>query len=235
LHQMRWLLGDEDFFIGLRNYLNDPAIGGSFARTSELQAHFEAVSGLDLDGYFNDWFYGEGFPSYQITWSQNGSTALVQIQQTQSHPSVDFYEMALPLQFKNGAQVHEVRLDLTTNGQIFEVQVPFNASEVVFDPELWLISVNNTVMQGTVATSEPVFSTLSIVPNPATDRVVITAGDNQFYDRLVIYDASGKLVLTQTQQNANVFDINISSLATGIYRVELVGEKTVATGKIIKP
>jgi len=235
LHQLRWLLGDENFFASLRNYLNDPDIGGSFARTSELQAHFEAVSGLDLEGYFNDWFYGEGFPSYQITWTTNDTAAVVEVVQFQSHPSVDFFEMELPLRFSNGSQTFDARIPLTQNYQLFFVPVPFEFSEVTLDPDLWLISANNIVEEAIVSTSEPEISTPTIVPNPATDRVMISGGEGAFFNRLLVYDASGKLVLTQTKQNSVLFDINISSLATGIYRVELVGEKTIATGKIIKP
>ncbi|MCC6411645.1 MAG: T9SS type A sorting domain-containing protein [Saprospiraceae bacterium] len=235
LHQLRWLLGDEDFFAALRNYLNDPAIGGSFARTNELQAHFEAVSGMDLQGYFNDWFYGEGFPTYHVFWLKDSLTASFQIVQTQSHPSVDVFEMDLPLRFSDGTQTFDTRLHITQNYQEFEVAVPFSFTEVIFDPEIWLISANNTIGQGVISTSEPEISPLSIVPNPASNRVVVSAGDGQNFDQLLVYDASGKLVLSQKQPNTTVFDIDVSGLAAGVYRVELVGEKTVATGKIIKP
>ena len=235
LHQLRWLLGDEVFFAALRNYLNDPAIGGSFARTKELQAHFEAVSGMNLDGYFNDWFYGEGFPSYQITWTKNDAVAVVEVHQFQSHPSVEFFAMDMPLRFSNGSQIYDARISLTENEQLFLIPVPFEFSQITFDPDLWLISANNLVEEAVISTSEPQVSILTIVPNPATNRVVVTSGDGQVFDQLLVYDTSGKLVLNQTQPNTTVFYIDMSVCSPGIYRVELIGRKTIATGKIIKP
>ncbi|HRI59346.1 MAG TPA: M1 family metallopeptidase, partial [Saprospiraceae bacterium] len=110
LHQLRWTVGDAAFFAGIRNYLNAPGLSGDFARTTDLRSHIEATSGQDLNWYFNDWFYGEGYPSYQIEWSQAGNTAWITIHQTQSHPSVGFFEVPVPLRFKTGNQTFDVRL-----------------------------------------------------------------------------------------------------------------------------
>src|SRR5690606_10487545 len=43
LHQLRWILGDEDFFQAVYNYAHDPALRHNYATTPDLIAHFEAV------------------------------------------------------------------------------------------------------------------------------------------------------------------------------------------------
>src|SRR5690606_26242544 len=41
LHMLRWILGDADFFLACRNYINDPELEFGFAYTPDLIAHFE--------------------------------------------------------------------------------------------------------------------------------------------------------------------------------------------------
>ena len=68
---LRYKLGDEAFFQGVKNYLRDPDLSFSYARNKNLQSHLEAASDTDLTEFFKDWYYGEGFPSYQVVWSQD--------------------------------------------------------------------------------------------------------------------------------------------------------------------
>src|SRR5690606_18398292 len=106
VEMLRWKLGDENFYQGLRNYLNDPALAYDFAVTADLQSHLEAVSGIDLDELFADWIYGERYPTYHITAQNVGQQVQFTFDQVQSHPSVSFFEMPLPVRVfgANGEQ-----------------------------------------------------------------------------------------------------------------------------------
>ncbi|MBK9723204.1 MAG: hypothetical protein IPO78_16625 [Saprospiraceae bacterium] len=64
--------------------MNDPSLVYGFARTGDLIEHFESTSGRPLDWYFDDWFTGQGYPIYQLQWSQNGTIVNIQINQNQS-------------------------------------------------------------------------------------------------------------------------------------------------------
>ena len=102
LHMLRYKLGDDPFFQGIKNYLADPKIAYGYARTIDLQRHLEAVSSIDLTEFLNDWFLGEGYPTYQVTWYQNPTNKEVQftVNQNQSHSSVSFFEMPLACKSK---------------------------------------------------------------------------------------------------------------------------------------
>jgi aminopeptidase N len=235
LHQLRWTIGDSAFFTGLRNYLNAPGIAGDFARTADLRSHLEATSGQDLDWYFDDWFYGEGYPSYQIEWSQAGNTAWVTINQTQSHPSVGFFEVPAPLRFKTGNQIFDVRLTPSASGQSFQVDdVPFAADELLLDPDWWLISANNTVTKVAVGTDEPGAFPVQIAPNPATGKVTVSTGDGRLLHGVQVFDALGKLVKTIGNQNVATCEIDLTGLPGGVYEIRIVSGKMVAIQKLIK-
>ena len=173
LHQLRYEVGDQGFFKGVRNYLDDPLLSYNFARASDLKTHIEIASGKNLTLYFNQWFYGEGFPSYQLSWSQDASNVInLTVNQTTSKPaSVPFFELDIPVEFKNSTMDTIVRLTNTSSGQSYSIQLPFCADSAKFDPERWLITANNTV---TSVNENELSQQVKIFPNPATDKLQVT-------------------------------------------------------------
>ncbi|MEI7847518.1 MAG: M1 family aminopeptidase [Chloroflexota bacterium] len=171
LHQLRWIMGDSAFFAGLNDYLHDVNLAYGFARTVNLKSHLENASGQDLTWYFDDWFTGEGFPSYKINWSQAGDAVTFAVGQTQSHPSVTFFRMSIPVQFKNATRDTIIRVLNTFSGQSFTAAIPFAVDSVIFDPDYQLISVNNTI--GAVAEPSGKYN-IKIFPNPANDEISVS-------------------------------------------------------------
>jgi hypothetical protein len=60
LHMLRRLLGDDQFFAGLRTLYHEFRFRK--AGTEDVQAAFERVSGRSLAAYFDYWIYGAGIP-----------------------------------------------------------------------------------------------------------------------------------------------------------------------------
>ena len=141
LHMLRWVTGDSAFFAGCRNYLDDPLLAFGTARTADLQFHLEAASGLDLGQFFADWFVGEGHPSYTVEWAQDSDgTVTIALGQSTSHPSVPFYAMPVPIQFKNAQADSLLVFDHVADGQEFTFHLPFQADSALFDPFAELIA-----------------------------------------------------------------------------------------------
>lgn len=228
-HMLRWVLGDTVFFKAIRNYLDDPAVKYGYARTADLKRVMENVSGKNLDNFFNKWIYGEGFPSYQLTWSQNlNHWAKVKLKQTTSHPSVSFYDMPVPIQFKNATRDTIIVVNHQYSGQEFSVNVGFQADTVLFDPGMKLLSKNNTVAkdQANVEANQ-----LKIYPNPAPDRLfisLINPTDKKMSIRL--YNNIGQLVYRKDLDmpgHDEILDIPMMRFAKGVYYLKLRGEKSI--------
>jgi len=223
LHMLRWKVGDEAFFQGCRNFLDDPDLAYGYARTQDLKAHLEAQSGLDLTEFLEDWFYGQGHPSYQIQWGQgSGGTVQVTIGQTTSHTSVDFYEMPVPIRFSGPNGDTTLVFDHIASGQQFSVALPFEVETVVFDPDLWILSNNNTVTEVLVSTEEAdlLRKSLRIFPNPVQGDLNIAFDSNRLPDAVVLYDAQGKQIQSISPQN-NSISIDMKDLPAGLYVVEI--------------
>jgi hypothetical protein len=101
LNMLRWELGDSIFFQSIKNYLTDSTLINNFAKTDDVKRHFETTADTNLTQFFNNWIYKEGFPIYEVNWSQNDENIVsLNIKQTQSDPSVIFFELDLPIFFR---------------------------------------------------------------------------------------------------------------------------------------
>jgi aminopeptidase N len=100
LHMLRKYVGDDAFFKSLNKYLTDNKFGNGSAH--KLRLAFEAVTGQDLNWYFNQWYFGSGHPKLDISYGYNADTkmAALYLKQTQGDKlfklplAVDIYEGA---------------------------------------------------------------------------------------------------------------------------------------------
>jgi aminopeptidase N len=97
LHMLRTSIGDEAFFLGLKQYLNTYKYQS--AEVPQLRLIFEKLIGRDLNWFFNQWYFGAGHPDIQISYDYNTlrKTVTVNIVQLQSETfkfpfAVDIFE-----------------------------------------------------------------------------------------------------------------------------------------------
>jgi hypothetical protein len=198
---LRWTLGDDLFFKGIRSYLSDPALQYGFARTADLQRNLETVSSVTLGYFFNQWYAGQGYPSFTVRWSQDANNiATITVSQSTSMPSsVAFFQVPLELTFKNAAQQKTIVVQNTVNNQTVTADIGFKATKVIIDPNKYLISKNNQSIHTTLAPAQSL-GPVTVSPNPFTDRVIVTlkqADGRQIVFRL--FDSFGHPVLTRTE------------------------------------
>lgn len=96
LYMLNDYLGDDAFFAGLKEYLNDHKFGT--AEADDLRLALEKVSGKDLNWFFNEWYYGNGHIKMNVTYDYNtiNKTVTVNIKQKEKtfvFPlTIDIYE-----------------------------------------------------------------------------------------------------------------------------------------------
>jgi aminopeptidase N len=83
LNMLRNYLGEAAFFKGLNIYLKTNAFKNGEAQ--QLRLALEEASGLDLNWYFNQWYYNSGNPVLNISYKydESAKTETVYLQQTQ--------------------------------------------------------------------------------------------------------------------------------------------------------
>lgn len=232
LHMLRWKLGDNNFFQALRNYQNDPTVAYSFARTSILKQHLETTSGKNLTNFFDQWFYGEGYPSYLTIWSQDKNNRLkVTLEQTTSHSSVSFFEMPVAVRFKGAGGDTVLVFDHTSSGQTFFTDLNFKVDSIVFDPDLNILSAGNKIMREDVYLRS--LQSLVIYPNPASEQINIEVNSLKNYPQKVEFCNVLGQKLMEILPHENKFSINVVDFMEGAYILKVVSGDKATMHKII--
>ena len=235
VYMLRFKLGDEAFFRGIRAYLNDAQLAYGFASTNDLKEHLEASSGQNLTKFFKQWYEGEGYPSYNVKWSQIGNSKVkINLSQITSHPSVSFYEMPVALKFKNATQEKTIVVNNTVNNEIFINNIGFIADTVLVDPEYWLISKNNTSEK--VAASNGITG-VEIYPNPVVDNLNIFLHDfSGSTAAITLYNSLGQLISKKeiSISGSEITSVNMTGLSGGIYFLRIKCGKEIVIKKILK-
>lgn len=217
LHMLRKKMGDDNFYQGLRNFLAHPDLAFNYAKTSDFIPIMEAASGLDLTEFFNDWLYNQGYPSFTVLWNQPNSNQIqINLSQSTSHSSVDFFETDVTLQLLGSqGEVQEITLSHTGQNQEFVESVNFDVVSVIFDPNADIISRNNMV---TLSVEDfDVADNIQISPNPVTDYLTIIKPEFAEIFGYTIYNSIGQKVIV-----SNCFSniIDLENLGTGFYVIQ---------------
>ncbi len=234
LYMLRWKLGDTIFFRALRQYQKDPKIIYGFAKTDDLKRNLEQVSGQNLTEFFNDWFKGQGYPSYNVEWTQLDSNYVsIKMSQVTSHHSVIFFELPVALKFKNDSQEKTIVVNNKTNGEIFIRNIGFRADTVIIDPEYWLITRNNTSQKKmNVVNGQNI---VQIYPNPVQSQFYVYLGNFSATGATIgLYNSIGQLVYSQklTLQSGVAFtEIPTRYLAKGIYVLHVKTDNGIRVAK----
>ena len=234
LHMLRWKIGDDNFFTALRNYQNNPLLSHSYARNIDLKNELEIASGQNLDEFFNDWYWGEGYPSYQLSYDQDNANLIsFTLSQSQSHPSVSFFEMPIPVLFKNALHDTTIVFNHTFSGQSFSAQLNFKVDSVIIDPTNWIVCNQNIVTQTHDFSVSN--TSLKLFPNPAQEYITLEALGN--IESITIYSIDGKIIKSNyvlpSSQNKSLL-VDIIDLQAGTYGLNIITKENIFNTKFVK-
>jgi aminopeptidase N len=109
LHMLRTYLGDEAFFLGLKQYLITYKYQA--AEVHQLRLIFEKITGKDLNWFFNQWYFGSGHPNIEISYDYNTLRKTVTVNVAQLQAEVFKFPFAIDV-FEGGKRTrHTVFVD----------------------------------------------------------------------------------------------------------------------------
>jgi aminopeptidase N len=228
LHTLRYEINNDSLFYAvLRNYLSTYAF--SVATADDFKQVAETTTGMNFSDFFNQWYYGEGYPTFHINWSQANDTLTILSNQTTSTSTTTLFKTHFDVKINLAAGDITVRLYQGSNNETYKIYLPVTATSIAIDPNFWLIQ-KNFINVGIEENNTPF--TFSIFPNPATDRITIDCQDGQCLN-LSIYNMVGELVL-QSELNGIANEVDISSIAKGIYIIKVSGANGTVQKKLVK-
>jgi len=194
VHTLRFLVNDDPtFFNILKTY--QTTFTDSTASLNDFKLIAETISGLDLTNFFNEWYYGEGFPTYSAQWNKVNGDVVIELSHTSSMVGVT------PL-FTNDVELKVTGVNGLTETQIFSVDsntmsvsMPFSegVQSIEIDPNNWIVNGVSTVTENTGLVSvEEKEEAILVYPNPVVDQLFIS--NTKEAKEAVFFDMNGKVV-----------------------------------------
>lgn len=224
IHTLRFLINNDSlFFVGLKDYQNQ--YSHSTAKGVDFIQVMENVSGMNFTNYLQEWYFGEGYPTYSVRWNKFNDSVLVEINHITSAPSITpTFTNDLELRFDRvGAPDTTMRFQNTGNQNQFLIPDGAKINNILsIDPANWIINDNGTIVKDLnflVALEELAFQPeLILFPNPTEGWVKVQMHTKGNY-QLVVRDMTGRIILSDSfSENTQ---INLSTQAQGSYLVEI--------------
>ncbi|MET4072807.1 M1 family aminopeptidase [Hymenobacter sp. UYCo722] len=138
MDMLRTYLGDDVFFAGLQKYLKDNALGNGEAH--QMRLAFEAVSGQDLNWFWNQWYFAPGHPvvSIDYAWDAAKKMQSVTVKQTQAGQP---FQLPFTIDYYVGGKVLHQPVTMTEATQTFTMPLSAKPDLVNVDANkkmLWL-------------------------------------------------------------------------------------------------
>jgi len=231
LHTLRYVINDDElFFSALRSFLdryrNGVATGKDFRQSMETDTN------IDLVGFFDEWYFGAGYPIYDIVWQHRNDSLIIDATQQQSAANyVELFTTPMPIQ----ASVHGVdtlfRFVPSSEEQTFKVYLPGEVTGISFDPDSYLIKNVNSIRNASVTSAEPLKNGgIRVFPNPARDHIQIVLPQGNA--RLRLNDLQGRLLHDEAVTGGQT-RIDTGSYTPGIYIVTIKLNNRVFRQKIV--
>ncbi len=232
LHMIRFELQDDDLFFEVLQTYTD-LYAGKTATGLEFMEVLNDVSGMDFTQFFDQWYFGEGYPTYSITWSQDNASTYLEISQTTSKPSVTpVFKMLMAYKFFfNDGTDTTVYLQQTDNVNTFMLPITKEIGLIQIDPENWVLNKVGSITTGIENGNSVRFA---FGPNPVSNFVNIEFADDASSDRTVtVMDMNGAVV-TQLKSELQHLKINTSHLAGGTYIIRAEDQSGQYNARFIK-
>lgn len=231
LHMVRFELDNDSlFFQTLKNFLTQ--FGDSVATGSDFQNVLETVSDMDFSDFFDQWYYGNGYPVFQINWSQNADSVTIRSTQTTSSDQTPLFKTSLEFLFSYEGGDTSVRVSQDQNIQDFLFTIPYQLQSLEVDPHGWVLkkvsAINNI----------PDFDMIQpqlfrIWPNPAKETVNIRFKNQTMEHIVIISNLSGKIE-AEFRTRDDQLNLSLGFLPQGIFIVTVEEEGKRSVQKLVK-
>jgi aminopeptidase N len=230
IHTLRFEMQDDNkFFQTLKTFQQQ--FKDSVATADDFRAVAEAVCGRSFVDFFNQWYYGQGYPTFNADYSKPGDSIFLKINQTTSAPFVTpFFKGLYEFTITTNQGDTTVKVNLSVNDQVFKFKSPRTPTGVIVDPNNWVLNKVGSITTGT--RDIDVSNEVKIFPNPSPGTIYLRYPINSF-DNLQIFDIAGKLLQQRNINRGSSQQTVTSSLLTGVYFIRFNGKGKVAVKKLI--
>ncbi len=226
IHMIRQEVQDDSLFFDILREFQS-VYKDSVATGLDFKFVLEEKTNKDFTAFFNQWYFGEGHPTLNVTWNVHNDTLTINSFQTASTSSnplfnnlteykISFIDSDTSLFFRQQSNYDQYKILI--NRKVIDLKV---------DPEKWLL------MRVNVQNYYNIDKKYTIKPNPARDRLVIQFNQPIEDYKIYITDISGRII-NNFESNEQYYQLDLDSLSKGLYFLLIKENNNIYSSKFIK-
>lgn len=211
LHMLRNEINDDSlFFKSFRDFQvqfeDSVAVGDDFLKT------VNEVTGEDYSWFFDQWYYGKGFPVVQTTWKARADSLYLDIFQGGSNNENDYFRMHMDflIRFADGSDTL-IRVLTDSPEHSFSVYLDKEIVNVQIDP------YSKILMTSTLYEYIPEDKEIEVNPNPFQDNLYLNFRDQNSIKSVRISNLNGQVLIDKELGGVGSATLDLSKLAEGFY------------------
>lgn len=224
------LQNDELFFEILQEfqdqYRDSVATGVDFIHVANQ------LSGQDYGYFLDQWYFGEGYPIFDVIWNQSADKLYITTTQSASTNITTLFTTYVEYKLNYTDATSEiVVMRQTENVNNYEVPISKPVASIELDPNNWLVKTVDGIMVGIADSETPLH--FSLAPNPSSDLINLYFENSDKSRELVVSDLSGRIILKKISSEKTV-TLDISGFTAGVYLVAAYDGENRLTQRLIK-
>jgi len=206
---------DSLFFLTLRNFLT--RFKFSTATGMDFKQVLEQTTGKDFTVFFDQWYFGEGYPIYDMQYRHLKDTLYVVSSQKSSANYDSFFRMKMELAISDGNK--DTTVVFYQKHAIEQFMIPYKkpVDHINLDPHKRTFEYAYTSVFS-IPDSRNHSADFMIFPNPVHDRIYIQSMEKTINPMsLRLCDLTGKIILNRKSLSSNTEILDLNILNPGIY------------------
>ncbi|MBL7933552.1 MAG: T9SS type A sorting domain-containing protein [Bacteroidia bacterium] len=229
IHTLRFLTNNDSlWFNTLRGFQS--TYKNKTASAIDFQNYYQAQTGINPTQFFSQWYYGEGYPTFNVTYNYTGDSCFIKSVQTTSKPTVTPLFIT-PMEYwigRVGMQDTVIRVMHSNATEIYKIALHGTVSSVAVDPNNWVINkkigptldptLGVVIDETGVGEISGLSKGIKIGPNPTKGTFEIMNTNGQALS-VKVFDISGKFLFVKNITSETTVDLG--NYSKGVYFVQL--------------
>jgi len=227
LHMIRYELDDDSLFYNILSAFQD-RFADSVATGRDFLDVLNELSGSDFEWFFEQWYYGYGYPRFLVTWQQSQDSIIVEINQSGSSEKTDFFKtsMDLDLHYEIGGDTL-IRIFVDEPAMRIGISISRPVIKLVTDPGNWILD-ETEVIDKTIRKEY-----FKVRPNPFGEELNIFFRTGTGDREIILSDLNGK-ILKKCHSTSGNFTIKTHDLVQGLYLLKVSEGKESYTARVVR-
>lgn len=230
IHMIRHEIENDDMFYQvLETFLDRNK--NDVATLADFKQILEEISGKDFTAFFNQWYYGSGYPILDFKWKQTNDSLYITVYQETSDPEkIAFFDLSIDIKISFLGGDTTVNIRPIYSGEEFALVFDKRVYQIIIDQEKWLLAEKRSIERILVGDTAAQFA---VFPNPTKEIIYIENFQFGLPFQAKLYNSNG-VFIDELEGSGAFTSINLEDQTTGIYQIIIIRDTYKEVFKVAK-